>query len=169
MKLYIDGASRGNPGECAIGFVLYDDADREIYRFGKKIGYHTNNFAEYSALIEALNYLIAHMSSVQNGDKIQVYSDSQLIVNQLNGGYKVKSSSIEPLFRQVQRLRGNIKNMQIIHTSRKNNRIADWVANRALDEKPYDKSHEKLYRPADRSQEGSLLRKVRAPKGHGAG
>jgi len=154
MKLYIDGASRGNPGECAIGFVLFDCDERELYRYGRKIGYHTNNVAEYTALIDALHYLIANVSSVRNGEYIQVYSDSQLLVNQLNGSYKVKSSNLEPLFQQVQQLRAKLANVHILYTSRKNNRIADWIASRVLDDKPYEKSCEKLYRPADRLQEG---------------
>jgi len=179
MNIFIDGASRGNPGECAIGFIVYDKSGNEVTRFGKKIGQNTNNFAEYSALIEALKYLCVNEIALQIDGRISIYSDSELLVRQMNGEYKVKSNSIKALFNEARKILETLdREVRILSVDREQNRTADWIANRVLDGKSY--------RPADRSQkyssqsdsknprdskspEAQFLRKVRAPKGHGAG
>jgi ribonuclease HI len=185
MNIFIDGASRGNPGECAIGIIVYDRSGNEVTRFGRKIGRNTNNFAEYSALIEALNYLRLNDIALQIDDRISIYSDSELLVRQMNGDYKVKSSNIKALFQEARNILEKLdRDVRILSVDREQNKVADWIANRALDGESY--------RPADRSQKYSsqsysknpqdstdpwdskntraqFLRKVRAPKGHGAG
>ncbi len=133
IEVYIDGGSRGNPGNAAIGFVVYRDGS-EIYRLGKKIGVTTNNRAEYTALIEALKYLLR---TADNNEKITIISDSELIVNQINGKYKVKSRSIAPLYKEAIGLLKNFKNIELIHVKRENNRVSDWILNRILDNKDY--------------------------------
>ena len=88
-RIFIDGGSRGNPGEGAIGFVVFNSKNEEVFRSGKKIGICTNNIAEYNALIEALEHVEKHRLS-QNRN-VEIYSDSELLVKQMNSIYKVKS------------------------------------------------------------------------------
>ncbi len=137
-EIYIDGGSRGNPGDSAIGFIILDNRGNELFRYGKKIGYHTNNFAEYSALIEVLGYITENGFLYQNADHIIIYSDSELLVNQIRGRYKVKSKNIIPLFQKVQKLMNKQKNIKIDHIKREKNKAADWIVNRILDGKNAD-------------------------------
>ena len=83
IKIYIDGGSRGNPGDAAIGVVIFNKKGEEIYRFGSKIGNQTNNVAEYKAFITALEYL--NGMSINPDEKIQILSDSELLVKQISG------------------------------------------------------------------------------------
>ena len=137
-EIYIDGGSRGNPGDSAIGFIILDNRGNELFRYGKKIGYHTNNFAEYSALIEVLGYITKNGFLYQDADHIIIYSDSELLVNQIRGRYKVKSKNIIPLFQKVQKLMNKQKNIKIDHIKREKNKAADWIVNRILDGKNAD-------------------------------
>jgi len=147
--VYIDGGSRGNPGEGAVSFIIYDENNIELFRFGKKIGFCTNNFAEYNALIEALKYLVNNKSGINSNDKvISFYSDSLLLVNQMNGIYKVRNKNIEVLVNKAKNLIDKVNNVIIKYIPREKNVYADEIVNNALDEQ--------VYRPADRSQDVSI-------------
>jgi len=143
--VYIDGGSRGNPGESAIGYVVFDNFGNEVYRKGKRVGVQTNNYAEYSALIEALVYIQRNRTE-NTFEEIVINSDSGLLVNQINNHYKVKSENLLPLFHKAKKLLEVLPNVRVEYIRRKQNRTADWIVNRILDNKPY--------RPVDRSQAG---------------
>jgi ribonuclease HI len=137
VKIFIDGGSRGNPGKSAIGYVIFDEQDIEIYRFGKEVGNQTNNFAEYSALLEVLKYLSDNDQNYKRKERIVIYSDSWLVVNQVNGLYKVRSANIISLFKEIRSLFLMMRNISIEHIERENNKTADWIVNRVLDGKKY--------------------------------
>ena len=124
--LLFDGASRGNPGPASCGFVVYRDGDRVEAR-GEFLGVTTNNVAEYRGLIRGLEYL------VRRGVKeVTVYADSELVVKQVRGQYKVKSPNLKPLHQQVMNLLKKFEKVRILHHPRSRNREADRVANMAL-------------------------------------
>lgn len=125
---WIDGASRGNPGEAGFG-VLFDlgDTTHEIAGF---LGRTTNNVAEYTALLAALTFAKEH--GVRN---LRLYSDSELLVRQLNGVYRVKARHLIPLFLEVIRLKRELDGFQLEHVPREENKEADRLANRAIDER----------------------------------
>lgn len=131
MKLIIhtDGGARGNPGPAAVGVVIQDTGRKIIAEFGKRIGVTTNNVAEYTAVREALENA--------KGEKpfdIDFYLDSVLVVNQLNGMFKVKDGKLRELLMQVRTLEaetGGVIRYQAI--PREKNRRADFLVNRALD------------------------------------
>lgn len=134
-KIYIDGGSRGNPGEGAIGFAVINSENEEVFRFGKRIGPCTNNYAEYNALIEALEYVVKNR--ISGNKNIDIYSDSELVVKQVNNIYKVKSGNLLPLFKKVRCVIDNDTRIRIMHINREKNRTADWIVNRVLDGKPF--------------------------------
>lgn len=138
MKVYIDGGSRGNPGSSAVGFTVFDDKKKEVFRYGKNIGHCTNNFAEYMALIEVLKYIYSHQFHDKNEKSIVIYSDSELLVKQMNRDYKVKSKNIYPLYMKAQELVNGLNNIRIEHVKREDNRIADWIVNRVLDGESFE-------------------------------
>jgi len=124
---YIDGGSRGNPGPAAAGFVLTDHTGNQLQAKAFFIGRTTNNVAEYTAICKALE------AAKQIGAKqLTVFSDSELLVKQLNGEYKVKSEQIRPLFRQAVDLLGDFENWKVQHIVREKNKDADKLVNRAL-------------------------------------
>ena len=127
--LYCDGASRGNPGPASIGFVLYDPAGIPVAEVGDAIGETTNNVAEYKALIAGLE------TSLEQGvSQIDVRLDSQLLVKQVTGEYRVKASHLKPLQRQAVKLLTRFDEATIVHVRRELNSVADALANEALDE-----------------------------------
>ncbi|GAH57891.1 unnamed protein product, partial [marine sediment metagenome] len=124
---YIDGGSRGNPGPAAAGFVLTDHAGNQLQAKAFFIGRTTNNVAEYTGIIKALE------AAKQIGAKrLMVFSDSELLVKQVNGEYKVKSEQIRPLFRQAVDLLGDFESWKVRHIVRDKNKDADKLVNRAL-------------------------------------
>ena len=124
----IDGAARGNPGPASYGLVLRRPDGTPLESLGKYIGRHTNNVAEYYALIAALDYALA------NGIKrLRVQSDSQLIVNQIKGLYKVKHPDLRPLHERAKKLAAGLEAFAIQYVPREQNREADAAANAALD------------------------------------
>lgn len=127
-KAWIDGASRGNPGEAGFG-VLFK-ADGDSIEIGGFLGRTTNNVAEYAALIAALTFARRNESQA-----LDLYSDSQLLVNQCRGSYKVKAPHLVPIFLQVMRLRRGISDFEIHHVPREENTEADRVANSAIDQR----------------------------------
>ena len=124
----IDGAARGNPGPASYGVVLRRPDGKPLESLGKYIGRQTNNVAEYYALIAALDYAAA------NGIKrLRVYSDSQLIVNQIKGIYKVKHPDLRPLHERAKKQAATLEAFAIQYVPREQNRNADAAANAALD------------------------------------
>jgi ribonuclease HI len=125
--LFCDGAARGNPGPGAIGFVILNGAE-VVFEEGKVLGNVTNNVAEYEALIEGLK------KSLELGvQSINIKSDSEVIVRQLNGIYKVKMPHLKVLFEIAKELLKKFKQVKIDHIPREQNKHADRLANQALD------------------------------------
>jgi phosphoribosylglycinamide formyltransferase-1 len=124
---YTDGASRGNPGPAAAGFVLYDQNKFQLCAKAVYLGPTTNNVAEYTALINALQ--AAQKFDPKN---LTLYSDSELLVRQINGLYRVKSEQIRPLFQQALQLLEKFENWKLQHITRDKNKQADKLVNKAL-------------------------------------
>ncbi len=126
-EVYIDGASRGNPGESGIGvLVIRPDASREEIR--EYIGRGTNNEAEYKALIKALAYLVA-----EGTPAAKIHTDSQLVASQMNGLWKVKDPKLRILHSEAKKLVSLIPTFEIGYIPRENNTEADGLANEAID------------------------------------
>ena len=126
LTIFTDGASKGNPGEASIGAALYVN-NQEVANISKTIGISTNNVAEYTALIEALR------KAIDLGFKeVLVNADSELMIKQLNGEYKVKNDGIKPLFAECQKLRRDFTSIKFKHVPRELNKRADQLANQAL-------------------------------------
>lgn len=125
--IYADGAARGNPGPAAIGATLKDEKGKLITQISRRIGITTNNQAEYQAIIAALE------QAIDLGAKyIKLHSDSELVVKQINGKYKVKKSALRPLYQKIVRLIGSLEGFTIAHIPRQQNKEADNLANQAL-------------------------------------
>jgi ribonuclease HI len=125
---WIDGASRGNPGEAGFGVLVQTPAGREeILGF---LGRTTNNVAEYAGLLAALAWARRH-----EVEELTLFSDSQLLVRQFSGAYKVKAAHLVPLHLEVLRLRRGIGRVVARHVPRSENKLADGLANRAIDER----------------------------------
>ena len=130
LSVFCDGGSRGNPGHSAFGFVVKKDG--VTIKEGKNyIGIATNNFAEYTAIVEALRWL----SENHKGESLKVFLDSQLAASQLSGIYKVKNANIRELLFSVRQLESNFGNVSYTHVPRAENKEADRLVNEALDEK----------------------------------
>ena len=127
IEIYCDGASKGNPGPASIGVSILKEK-REIATLSEKIGNTTNNVAEWTSLLKALEYL---KSSSSNED-ISIYMDSELVVKQFLGEYKTKHPSLIPLKDKVFDLKKYFKSIQIQHVRRELNKRADELANDAL-------------------------------------
>lgn len=130
LSVFTDGGSLGNPGPSAIGFVVYLNK-KIVEEFSLYIGYSTNNQAEYTALIAALQSVKKHIN--KDVKEIIFYSDSKLMVNQINGYYKIKSQPIRKLFLEVQKKLLVIKTpIKFIHILREKNRLADSLVKKAF-------------------------------------
>ncbi len=128
LTLYVDGGARGNPGPAAAGVVLRNEGGTSLLEAGYLLGTLTNNQAEYSAL------LIGVRAARQAGAKsLTIYSDSELMVKQLMGEYRVKAGGLKPLFEDVQNQLLGLARWKIHHVLRDNNRRADELVNQALD------------------------------------
>lgn len=127
-KAFIDGGSRGNPGPAACGVVLQDERGKVVFAGGFFLGKLTNNQAEYRGLLAALD-LFARAGAKE----IAIQSDSELLVRQINGQYRVKSPDLRPLFEQAQNRLSQFKDWKIGHILREGNAQADALANRAMD------------------------------------
>jgi ribonuclease HI len=125
----IDGGSRGNPGPAAYGVVIRDPKGEIVAKLKKYIGQNTNNVAEYFGLIAALDY-----SQTHGVRSLRVLSDSELLVKQMRGRYKVKSDDLRPLFERARKMTQSLESFRIDHVFREQNREADALVNQALDE-----------------------------------
>lgn len=129
-KIFVDGASKNNPGLSGAGFYVLKN-EKKFAQHGYFIGTKTNNQAEYLALILGLLFLKKH---VQKKDLILIVSDSQLLVRQLEGKYKVKNANIKPLYAALQKLLADM-NYSVMHVLRSDNEQADAMANHGFDKK----------------------------------
>jgi ribonuclease HI len=128
LIIYTDGASRGNPGKSGYGYIIYRDKVLIEKNYGY-LGVKTNNQAEYIALFEAVKSLVKY-----NCKKVKILMDSQLIVRQLKGIYRVKNEKLRKYYNKINELLNNIDNVQFVHIDRENNSEADKLANKAIDE-----------------------------------
>ena len=131
LVIYADGAARGNPGPAGIGVVIEDERGRVLKEVSQFVGQKTNNQAEYIALIQGLEAAAEYQA-----DAVLVRLDSELLVRQLRGEYKVKNPLLKPLMSQVQELLARYRVVGIEHIERQYNRAADRLANRAIDAAP---------------------------------
>ena len=123
-----DGAARGNPGPAAIGVTISDEHGKRIADISRRIGTATNNQAEYRAVIAALE------KAVGLGAKdVELNADSELVVKQINGRYKVKNTALRPLYQEVVKLIGSLESFKASYIPRARNSEADKLANKALD------------------------------------
>lgn len=126
-EIYIDGASRGNPGNSGLGILIKDK--NKDQRIKKYLGILTNNQAEYSAFITALEF-----ARKLKKDSVTIYTDSLLLANQINGIWQVESPNIKPLYEKAKKLLEEFKQVEVRHIPRELNREADRLANEAIDE-----------------------------------
>jgi probable phosphoglycerate mutase len=125
---HCDGGSRGNPGPSGYGAVIEDPQGRIAARLSQFLGIQTNNYAEYSGLLAVLQW------AIENGAKrMRVVSDSELMVKQMKGQYKVASPVLRPLYEQARRLAAKLEKFEMRHTLRGGNQEADLLANEAMD------------------------------------
>jgi len=125
---YTDGGARGNPGPAGYGVIIQDESGKKIAELSQYLGHQTNNFAEYQGLIAALEYALEH------GHKaFKVISDSELLVRQIKGIYKVKNPTLRDLHARATQLIAQLDWFSIGHALREHNRHADRLANEAMD------------------------------------
>jgi ribonuclease HI len=125
----VDGAARGNPGPAGCGAVIYDENGVVVKQLSRYLGHATNNVAEYEGLLMGLEALL------QLGRKrIVVQSDSELLVQQLNGQYRVKDEKLKVLFQRAMTLLRQFDSYRILHVGRELNKVADRLANQAIDD-----------------------------------
>lgn len=135
MELIVntDGASRGNPGPASYGFVIKVKAGPILHQQGQPIGRATNNIAEYTAVLKALQYIKDHYAA-KGPHQIEIITDSQLIASQLAGLFKLKSTHLKQLFDQIKSLEFEVGLVSYRNVPRAQNFIADRLANLALDQ-----------------------------------
>lgn len=126
--LRTDGGARGNPGPAGAGFVLSDAEGTRICGGGRFLGETTNNIAEYEALLWGLQ-----CARSRGCETLTVYSDSELVVKQLNGVYRVKHPNMKPLYARACALLGQFRDVRVVHVRREENAEADALANQAMD------------------------------------
>ena len=128
IKLFTDGGSRGNPGPSASGFVILDGNDDVLFAKGIYLGIMTNNQAEYLALKYGLEKLLD-----MGIEELSVYMDSLLIVNQMNGKFKIKNQDLLVIFTDIKNILLSFKKVTFTHVPREKNKLADAEVNKALD------------------------------------
>ena len=128
LTVNVDGGSRGNPGPAAIGVVVRNDDGAIVEAVGETIGPQTNNVAEYRALIRGIELALAH-----GADEVELIGDSQLIVRQVEGRYKVKHAAMKDLHAEAKKLLANFERWSIRDVRREQNADADRLVNEALD------------------------------------
>ena len=125
---YVDGGARGNPGPAGYGVAIQDASGHKIAELSEYLGHRTNNYAEYQGLIAALRYAQANQIKA-----LKVISDSELMVRQMKGIYKVRHPELRKLHDEAQQLVRKLDHFEIRHALRENNRDADRLANEAMD------------------------------------
>ncbi|MHB8877014.1 MAG: ribonuclease HI family protein [Myxococcaceae bacterium] len=130
VRVYSDGAARGNPGHAGAGAVLVEPSGQVVDRLGKYLGVQTNNFAEYMGLLLGLR-----RARDLNVREVEVFADSELMIRQLGGRYQVKSTSLRPLYEEALQLLNGFSRVKLVHVPREMNSAADEMSNRAIDER----------------------------------
>ena len=130
LHLHIDGASRGNPGEAGFGVHVTTPEGEERARLYGYLGPASNNVAEYQALLHGLRWALSRGAA-----RVHVFSDSELVVRQMSGAYRVKHPAMVPLHREARALALRFEEFRLAHVRREQNKEADRLANQALDEK----------------------------------
>ncbi|MDR7482671.1 MAG: ribonuclease HI family protein [Armatimonadota bacterium] len=128
VRLFVDGASRGNPGPAGLGAVIQDARGKTLAELSEALGETTNNVAEYRALLRGLAEARA-----LGADEVEVFADSDLLVRQVTGAYRVKSAHLLPLYQEVQTVLAGFRRWRISHVPREENAAADTLANQAID------------------------------------
>jgi ribonuclease HI len=128
ITAYTDGGSRGNPGPAGFGVYIEDAQGKSVAQLSEYVGRKTNNFAEYSGLLAALNFALE-----QGYPRLKVITDSELMVKQIKGQYRVQSPELRPLYEEAKRRIARLDSFQIQHVLREKNRHADRLANEAMD------------------------------------
>ncbi len=136
ISIYCDGGSRGNPGPAASAFVVFDSNNDLLYQRGFFLGTATNNQAEYQAVIFALQWLAKQIPNPKSQIPIIFYLDSELVVNQINGLYKVKDPNLKIKFLEIKKLIANCQLLiaNFVHVPREQNKSADLLVNQTLDQ-----------------------------------
>ena len=130
IEVFIDGGSRGNPGPAAIG-VVARRADKRLFFVNRNIGRATNNVAEYSALIIALDEAEQHLEDID--EEVKLFMDSELVVKQMKGEYRVKNVDLKPLYARAITKFNSYHCISLSHVARAKNADADKLVNHALD------------------------------------
>lgn len=136
INIYTDGGSRGNPGLSAIGIIVLDENENEVWSLGKKIGITTNNIAEYTALLEAIRWLKENENLIEDGGQATFYMDSELVCKQITGIYKIRNENLKKIYFQISTIIASLKQKpQFFNVQRMKNYRADRMVNMALDNK----------------------------------
>jgi len=130
VRVYSDGAARGNPGPAGAGAVVTDLNGKVLARLGRYLGKQTNNVAEYQGLLLGLQ-----RAQQMGAREIEVRADSQLLIRQLKGEYRVRHPGLKPLHAEATRLLQGFERVELTHVPREENALADEMSNRAIDEK----------------------------------
>lgn len=132
--VYTDGGSRGNPGPAAIGIVFCNEKNQVFKKYSEFLGEKTNNEAEYLAIISALKkFKLFFGKKLAKETELEIRSDSELVVNQLNGKYKILEKDLQPLFLEVWNLKFDFKKIKFKYIRRSKNKEADSLVNETLD------------------------------------
>ena len=156
---HCDGGSRGNPGPAGYGAIVEDPKGKTVARLSEFLGRQTNNFAEYKGLLAVLAW------AQQNGaQRLRVVSDSELMVKQMKGQYKVASPGLRPLWEEAKRLAGGLERFEMRHTLRGGNQEADRLANDAMDKGMGRAASEPQNPPQNAPASGKKLNSPSAPR-----
>jgi len=128
FRAAIDGGARGNPGPAAWGVAILDEAGNYLEGFAGSLGRATNNVAEYQGLLEALR-----LGAERGAQEVEIRADSELVVRQMEGRYRVRHAALVPLFDEAKRRARGFRSFQIVHVRREENKFADRLVNQALD------------------------------------
>lgn len=156
ITAYCDGGSRGNPGPSGYGVSIEDGAARPLADLSEFLGVKTNNFAEYSGLLAALEYALEH-----GYPRLRVVADSELMVKQMKGQYRVNSPDLRPLWEEAKRRVAGLERFEIQHVLRGKNKRADALANQAM-----DRGTGKIVRKVGGSEGGSETKSSSATRPH---
>jgi ribonuclease HI len=129
LKIYSDGGARGNPGPAGIGVVIYDDQGKVKKKISRYLGETTNNQAEYQAILAGLR-----AAKELKATEVDCFLDSELVVRQMKGEYKVKDADLAKLFIKVWNLQHEFKKISFNHVRREKNKLADELVNQAIDD-----------------------------------
>ncbi len=130
LTMYTDGGSRGNPGDAGVGIAIYDEDEGLIAEVSRYIGTQTNNVAEYYALVRGLEE-----ARLLGAEWVDIFMDSELVVKQIKGEYKVKNEGLRPFYEIAKAYLGGLEGYSISHINRSGNKVADKLANDGIDSK----------------------------------